>query len=164
MIHCDHPLGVVVYPHQGLWLQAQHLVVPELELPIEVDPIRSIEALQESAANAFKANRYLDAIADYDEALQQPNCSKDQRLLLLSNRARCHLQRENGESALLDSEEALTLDPEHQKSRFRRAHALLLLQRPDEARKELLLCEKSNLTAKLVCYFMSGLHRHISYY
>lgn len=69
-------------------------------------------------------------------------------VLLLSNRAQAHLQLRSFALALLDADAALSVDPTHAKSRFRRGRALWELERFDEAAEAFRACGETERAAE----------------
>lgn len=87
-----------------------------------------------AAGNALvSAKQYAEAIAKYSEGLDAAaaDASLDaaaveaQRVLLWSNRAMCHLQLNQFDSAAADCSKALEKDPKNEKARYRRAQAFV---------------------------------------
>eukprot|EP00798_Chlamydomonas_sp_ICE-L_P001720 gene1720-33128_t len=83
----------------------------------------------------FSSGHFLEAMSLYNKALRTASPEDPARARYLCNRAQCHARKGRWSAALADSEEVLRMDPTYMKSAYCRALALLMLQRPLEARK-----------------------------
>lgn len=87
------------------------------------------------AANADRAGR--SAFAACDSALESQALSAGDRAATFANRSVLHLSANDAAAALADAETALTLDPATHDVAVTRAGALLMLDRPADARAAL---------------------------
>ena len=74
---------------------------------------------KDAGNDAYRKGDFEGAIRGYSEALQCDMPDSD-RATVLSNRAQCHLRREQYDNAIEDCTACLTLDPENVKAMFRR--------------------------------------------
>ena len=128
-VRCDNPQAVRVFASTRAWERAQRGDFEEEEA--EPVPSASLDALCRDGNTAFGAGRVAEAVRLYTSALRVDPASSR----ALGNRAVSHVKLGRWAAALQDAEGALALDATHKKAAFRRAEALLLLQRPLQARE-----------------------------
>jgi len=141
MLRCDHPCGIILYATKREWLQARGI------LPSESPTTLSIEALKKKGNDAFARADFKKAEEMYTHAISecklyptsdgsgsQPTTGVDSTLLvtILSNRAQCHFLLENYEMCITDSQQALSLNPDHHKSKYRLGKGYLYSQQPEK--------------------------------
>jgi histone-lysine N-methyltransferase SETD3 len=89
------------------------------------------EGLKEAGNKAFAAGNFQEAIKQFTMAieitLEQPNH------VYFANRANCHLELNEFEECISDCNQAIQIYPSYSKSYFRKAKALVNLQRLKEA-------------------------------
>jgi len=125
-VRCDNPQAVRVFASTRAWERAQ---LGDFEA--DPAPSASCDALCSSGDKEFCAGRNTEAICLYSSALRvDPTSAR-----ALRNRAACNHRLGRWAAVLEDMEGALALDATHKKAAFRRAEALLLLQRPLQARE-----------------------------
>lgn len=101
----------------------------------EDTPEEIAEELREQGNTLFKQGSrlsYIRAVAKYSEALKACDAA-DIRASALANRAAAHLKLQNHGKALADAEEALKLNGDHVKSRYRAASCCVGLRKFDKA-------------------------------
>lgn len=92
-------------------------------------PIARAQAKRDKGTAAFKEGEIPQAIVEYTESLLlDPSVAA-----VHANRSECFLRIGELDKALLDAENCIKIEPEHKKAWFRKAKALLLLNRYAEA-------------------------------
>ncbi|KAK1943830.1 Protein unc-45 A [Phytophthora citrophthora] len=105
---------------------------------------KKMEELRAEGNALFSAKDFEGAAAKYKDGLavgfmapeDQSRVVRPQEVLLLSNRAACHLQLQNFANAEKDCNRALELDPNNSKARYRRAQAHMELGNMTRAFKD----------------------------
>jgi translocation protein SEC72 len=109
-------------------------------------PARSaqIAKMKESGNNAFKVNKYADALRFYSLALEmalsrppwEPAAlCRDETVILLCNRSAAHFAMENYPESLADAEAVVELKKPWAKGHYRKCKALQAMGRLEEAQK-----------------------------
>ena len=127
-MRCDNPQAVRVFPAEpSLLLRAQRGEFWE-------EP--SADALCEQGNRHFAAGRFEKAARLYTDAVRSASIEGAPAITTraMANRAACYLRQNCWGAALQDASDVLAWDAQHKKAAFRKAEALLLLQRPEEAR------------------------------
>ncbi|KAH8118482.1 hypothetical protein DFH11DRAFT_1502486 [Phellopilus nigrolimitatus] len=88
---------------------------------------------KEQGNGYFKGKRYREAVGFYTQAIDAKPEDASLVEALLCNRAACNLELQNYGSVLRDCSKAITQNPECSKAYYRSAHALLSLERPEDA-------------------------------
>ncbi|XP_053617527.1 protein unc-45 homolog B [Plodia interpunctella] len=116
------------------------------------------ETYKNKGNEAFKENKYDEAIALYTKAVNL--AEKDSRNLAtyLKNRAAAYLKTNEYDKVIKDCDEALKVIPEDPKALFRRAQALESLQRYEEAYRDAKTIFTVEPTNKAVQPVLSRLH------
>eukprot|EP00798_Chlamydomonas_sp_ICE-L_P011462 gene11462-34176_t len=134
-MRCDNPQAVHLLSERRY---EQCTVHSDFEWTEEQEVIQVSAAaaaeLSEQGNLAFSSGHFLEAISFYNKALRTAPPEDPARARFLCNRAQCHVRKGRWSAALADSEGVLGLDPTYKKSAYCRALALLMLQRPVEAR------------------------------
>eukprot|EP00347_Sterkiella_histriomuscorum_P013029 403366287 len=99
--------------------------------------------LKNSGNKEFGAGKFQGAINLYTYGITKAKSAKDQQLLgvLFGNRSQSFFNVRQYEKCLKDCEEALKLDPDNKKFKFRRAKVLGFLNREEEALQQLQLLD-----------------------
>uniref|UniRef100_A0A8C5PJR7 LON peptidase N-terminal domain and ring finger 3 n=1 Tax=Leptobrachium leishanense TaxID=445787 RepID=A0A8C5PJR7_9ANUR len=100
--------------------------------PSQVQAVR----LRQEGNALFKDSRLEEALAKYNQATDLVSCDH----LLYSNRSMIHFSLKSYERALQDAETACRLQPCWVKSHLRKAQALAILGKPEDALREFLFC------------------------
>eukprot|EP00798_Chlamydomonas_sp_ICE-L_P016013 gene16013-22150_t len=157
-MRCDNPQAVHVLSDRRY---KQCTVHSDFEWTEEQEVIQVSAAaatkLCEQGNLAFASGRFHEAIGLYNKALRAAPPEDPARARFMCNRGQCHVRKGRWSDALADSEEVLKLDPAYKKSAYCRALALLMLQRPVEAREaaadplldSLATCGKTGLRADI---------------
>lgn len=89
------------------------------------------DALKEAGNKAFASGNFQEAIKQFTMAIEitveQPNH------VYFANRANCYLELEDYEECINDCNKAISIDASYPKSYFRKAKALMYVERLDEA-------------------------------
>jgi tetratricopeptide (TPR) repeat protein len=107
-----------------------------METVSEQDPVRA-QQHKERGNEAFRACAYVDALAEYTEALKYDSSS-----VLYSNRAAAHLKLNHWQEAHDDCASAIALDSKNAKAHLRRAEALAHMEDYHRALQDLDKCEE----------------------
>ena len=99
-------------------------------LPQRLGDSKDAATLKARGNEHFAARRFAEAAVDYSAALRLLQTAA---ATLLCNRSACKLQLDRSEEALVDPIAALTLTPDMAKAHYRRASALLALDKSTEA-------------------------------
>eukprot|EP00798_Chlamydomonas_sp_ICE-L_P016005 gene16005-22143_t len=135
-LRCDNPQAVHVLSerrYEQCTVHSDLKWMEELEV-IQVSAAAAAE-LSQQGSQAFSGGRLLEAIGLYNKALITAPPEDPARARFLCNRAQCHVRKGRWSDALADSEEVLQMDPTCTQSAYYKALALLMLQRPLEARE-----------------------------
>jgi len=96
------------------------------------DDLAKAEAFKDEGNNFFKAGKYAEAVAKYNDAIElNPEVPS-----YYTNRAFCHLKMENHGLAIADATVALELDKSFFKAYYRRGSAYMALARYKDALKD----------------------------
>ncbi|KAL7060395.1 hypothetical protein AAHC03_09725 [Spirometra sp. Aus1] len=141
----------------------EHDITPEdrahtesLLSPEEIEA-RRVEAigLKEGGNESYRAGDFNSALEAYTKALELcPLQLKCDRAKIYSNRAACHYRLNSPEAALLDCDEALTLEPDYMRCLIRRAELRESSDRLTEALEDyqhILKLDPGNAKARAAC-------------
>ena len=106
-----------------------------------------MEEFKDKGNTAFKQGKFSEAIEFYTKALGALPENDERAAALYSNRSASHLSLVQREDALKDAEKCISIKPTWVKGPFRKAMALLALERYQEAEKafeQALSCDKEN--------------------
>lgn len=101
------------------------------------DISESVEAFKNKGNEAFKADKYEEAISLYTKAINLAEKDSRELATCLKNRAAAYLKTNEYEKVLSDCDESLQIVPEDPKALFRRSQALEYLERYEEAYRDL---------------------------
>ncbi|KAI9007656.1 beta-lactamase-like protein [Hyaloraphidium curvatum] len=150
-----------IFKSSGASSAAPHSAIPACPPQLSEPSLRAILAHKKKGNDAFAAEDFSAALAEYSKAIAQfsspappapppgpgppaPLTAEDLHSLsqpslalsaLLSNRSAAHLRLGSPAPALADADAAVSLRPGWVKGHFRRGEALLDLERPDTARE-----------------------------
>eukprot|EP00798_Chlamydomonas_sp_ICE-L_P004635 gene4635-14831_t len=134
-MRCDNPQAVHLLSERRY---KQCTVHSDLEWTEEQEVIQVSTAaaaeLHQHGHQAFDSGHVLQALRLYNKALKTAPSEDPARAHFLNDRAECHVQKGRWAAALADSEVVLHVEPTNAKSGYYKALALLMLQRPREAR------------------------------
>jgi len=97
------------------------------------DALGDAVKLKESGNEAFKQERFEDAINCYSKAIKLTKEDDKERAVFLKNRAACYLKLEDYEQAVLDCNSSLEIVSKDPKALFRRSQAYEALGKIDSA-------------------------------
>lgn len=98
--------------------------------------VQKLERMKEEGNKEYKAGRWQSAIERYTAALEIDPTNKGTNSKILQNRALCRTKTKEYDSAILDCEQAIKLDPTYTKARKTKANALGAAERWEDAVKE----------------------------
>ncbi|XP_059159909.1 protein unc-45 homolog B-like [Physella acuta] len=98
--------------------------------------------LREKGNQAFKSEKYEDALSWYTQALDTGPLKDQEKAIVYKNRAACFLKLNRNEDAVIDATKSLELGPNDPKALFRRCQAYESLGQVEDAYKDAILLIK----------------------
>ena len=126
MLRCDNPQCVILYDSEDAWLAAkQGIGTPQV--------YRDSSTLRKKGNAEFSQGNYDEASRFYTSALSIASIDLEDKVACLSNRAEVRLRQERWEEAERDARDAISMQQDHIKAKFRLAKALARLGKGSEA-------------------------------
>jgi len=116
-------------------------IMPQME--------KEVVAMKEEGNTAFKNGQYEQAIDFYSKALKQTT-ARDDRAVLLKNRAACYLKMGRNTDAATDCTDVLDICPNDTKALFRRCQAFEGMEKVEEAYKDAMALVKADPRNKAI--------------
>ena len=135
ILRCDNPQCVIVYDENlkdevTMWWKS--IICTHDKGTYTKKSIDNPSVFRRRGNEEFAKSNFTSASAFYSKALATNCIDSEEKVACLSNRAEVRLRQQRWEDALEDAQNALIIQPDHIKAKFRLAKALVRLERLSE--------------------------------